>query len=54
VSVVSVVGHTLHDPEAYVAKCKGRVPKAYQAFTTLFLSLGSVPEVCGMDEILNG
>lgn len=45
VHVACFASHTLHDPEAYMAKCKGKVPVAYQSFTKLFASMGAVAKV---------
>lgn len=50
VQVFSSPSHTLHDPEAYMAKLKGAPPPiAYQSFVKLFLSMGAVgPVGCGL------
>lgn len=46
VQVFTSPSHTLHDPEAYLAKLKGAQPPiAYQSFIKLFLSMGAVGPV---------
>lgn len=43
-SIFTAPTHTLHDPDAYLAKCKGSPPIAYQSFIKLFSSLGPVAQ----------
>ncbi|EGD83498.1 DNA photolyase [Salpingoeca rosetta] len=45
IEVITTVGHTLHDPEQYIAKAGGadKIPLTYSSFGTLFRRLGKVP-----------
>ena len=54
VQILSFPTHTLHDPEAYLAKLQGKAPPTvYQSFIKLFLSLGPVaPAVPAIDSAL--
>ncbi|EWM23893.1 6-4 photolyase [Nannochloropsis gaditana] len=46
VHVQTFPSHTLHDPEAYVARLQGKdVPTVYQSFVKLFASMGPVAPV---------
>ena len=41
ICVSSHSSHTLHDPFKYIASAKGKLPKSYQGFNTLFAQMGA-------------